>query len=560
MDTSPEAHVGKGGTIQAGTIEGGPIQDGTVHVGTIQEETIETGAIQGVKIQSESIQVLGGETTKLRGDATNVGKRTTEERNRTTEAKEGATEGRKGALERIKCATELGKGSTESGKFPSDIRNRATEEGKSATKVGVALIQTSIIKDIKEPMKKPTAGDRSEDGCKTECLQHIDDSSPYEEDVVYGPEANLQEHYDNCRKNPTHEKFIPITLFGPQHLPPHYHKKSMFELVKALADLTVRLTVTNVSSNRPETFNETPYPRFKNRGQKGFPSYGTGRVVQVKKYTVTDGQPCPCLNCKQSSAVQEWSQIRITTATHVVFDDEEAQYTNVRWGYDSDSSQEISFCGLSAQGDMEGDVCNLYCVTHDLDFADSLAAIVANYKTLSQKVFKKYESTKEEEKLTIIISHPHGCPKQVSIGQWTHRTDIVKKEFKTVYVNSQQDGNDDYNDNQDDLYDDLYENDDDQYNDDDRNNDYDDQYNVDDRNDDYDDQYNDDDRNDDYDDRNEDYDDQYNDDDRNDEYDDQYNDDDRNDDYDDQYNDDDRNDDYDDQYNDDDRNDDYDDQ
>ncbi|CAL1533087.1 unnamed protein product [Lymnaea stagnalis] len=99
----------------------------------------------------------------------------------------------------------------------------------------------------------------------------------------------------------------------------------MFELVKTLGDLTVRLTVTKVSSNRPETFNEKPYPLFKFRGQNEFVSFGTGRVVQVKRNTVTDGQPCPRSNCKQSSAVQEWAQIRVATATHVVFDDKEAK-------------------------------------------------------------------------------------------------------------------------------------------------------------------------------------------------------------------------------------------
>jgi hypothetical protein len=50
------------------------------------------------------------------------------------------------------------------------------------------------------------------------------------------------------------------------------------DLVRAMSDLTVRLSVAYVSENRPETVGGKPYPNYKDRGSNLMRT-GTGNVM-----------------------------------------------------------------------------------------------------------------------------------------------------------------------------------------------------------------------------------------------------------------------------------------
>ncbi|KAK0039780.1 RNA polymerase II-associated protein 3 [Biomphalaria pfeifferi] len=74
--------------------------------------------------------------------------------------------------------------------------------------------------------------------------------------MLEGTEGDLHLHYKNCTKNPGHSQFIPIRAFTLQHLPDEFRDEDLFQLIKATADLTVRISVNMgrlscIAINRP---------------------------------------------------------------------------------------------------------------------------------------------------------------------------------------------------------------------------------------------------------------------------------------------------------------------
>ncbi|XP_059149789.1 uncharacterized protein LOC131936740 [Physella acuta] len=238
-------------------------------------------------------------------------------------------------------------------------------------------------------------------------------------------EVDLHTHLANCEKNPGHTKFIPVSKLKLRHFPSRYRKKVMFALTKALADLTVRIAVKLTSPDRPEFVRGTkdPYPCYNTRGQIPLRT-GTGRVVGVIKYTEGKGyRTCPCPECDHSDTPSKvWWKVGVVTARHVVFDESEARQSSCRLWFDDDKSPVVKIYGWEVDlSNTEGDKCWLSCVTHDVDVADKLKEMVRRYQGLCDKVEDKYKSRRDVDKLTIIVSHPHGCCKQVSVGHWVDR-------------------------------------------------------------------------------------------------------------------------------------------
>ncbi|KAI8779212.1 hypothetical protein BgiBS90_020194 [Biomphalaria glabrata] len=44
--------------------------------------------------------------------------------------------------------------------------------------------------------------------------------------------------------------------------------------------------------------------------------------------------------------------------------------------------------------------------------------MVIHFNRVWDKSYEKYKSSRHEDKLTIIVSHPHGCSKMIGVGQW----------------------------------------------------------------------------------------------------------------------------------------------
>nr|KAI8748516.1 hypothetical protein BgiMline_017948 [Biomphalaria glabrata] len=128
---------------------------------------------------------------------------------------------------------------------------------------------------------------------------------------------------------------------------------------------------------------------------------------------------CTCSKCRQSDTPsKEWWEIIVYTAAHVVFDATEGDHTSCRLFYDDASSPKVILDQLHVINvNVERDSCHMKHVTCDVTLGGKLYAMDKICSDLWNKVRDKYV-IRYGERLTFIVSHPHGCHKQVSVGQW----------------------------------------------------------------------------------------------------------------------------------------------
>lgn len=70
-------------------------------------------------------------------------------------------------------------------------------------------------------------------------------------------------------------------------------------------------------------------------------------------------------------------------------------------------------------------------MTCDATLGDLLKTILERFKELTKKVTEKYKNSQNVDKLMFIVLHPHGCRKQISVGQW--KASVSKNFNKFVY-------------------------------------------------------------------------------------------------------------------------------
>ncbi|XP_055893498.1 uncharacterized protein LOC106074390 isoform X2 [Biomphalaria glabrata] len=232
------------------------------------------------------------------------------------------------------------------------------------------------------------------------------------------------------RKMQGHKRFIPADKFTLKHLPERYQDKDLYEYIKIISNQTVRVSVTMTTPHRPDVWPKTtqPYP-FHNMSNRRNLRTGSGRVKFINKYIDgfkqngiigrTDSALCWCKKCQDSDSPSNvWWEFYVHTATHVVFDDIEASHTTLRLFYDKDDSPVVSVDKVSLVGaNIEYDSCVLKSVTCDKTLGEKLTIISEKYVNIWEKITNKYNDPGREYTLNFIVSHPHGCAKQISIGQ-----------------------------------------------------------------------------------------------------------------------------------------------
>ena len=229
------------------------------------------------------------------------------------------------------------------------------------------------------------------------------------------------------------------------------------EWVRATADLTVRLRVGYTSQDRPDGD-----PLCGNRG-KSIPRVGTGWIYDVDSEI---NEPCPCVYCDGQEVRKFW-RFRVLTAQHVVYDTEEAKRTRVDLFYDDETSRQdgkvVSVWALRVDwSHAEKDRCWMVCVTHDERIGEMVESLVRRWVSLtkatrsrpiyskksslldrlreavatrsrSRPIYSKRSSlldrlreavatrsrsiTGEGQFYTLIISHPHGQAKKITLGK-----------------------------------------------------------------------------------------------------------------------------------------------
>ncbi|KAK0067820.1 hypothetical protein Bpfe_002661 [Biomphalaria pfeifferi] len=231
----------------------------------------------------------------------------------------------------------------------------------------------------------------------------------------------------NCEKKIKHKEFIPYKMFSMMNFPEHYRDIDLLQIVHIIAFLTVKIIVKGVSQDRP-LFDESghPYPLAEFRGSEES-HFGTGRIGTIWSYSENDDKPCPCSKCQNSgNPTKVWGLIRVITAVHVVFDQKEAIRSECLFGFDSLDAVLTLLEGVGMErADKNDDRCHLSCVTHDVSLLQKIKPKWSSYPIYHSNVLKKF--TALDDKLVIIVAHPHGCPKQVSIGDWTYRDETGDK-------------------------------------------------------------------------------------------------------------------------------------
>ncbi|XP_059160248.1 uncharacterized protein LOC131943913 [Physella acuta] len=252
-------------------------------------------------------------------------------------------------------------------------------------------------------------------------------------------EIDLQMHLVHCTKNPGHAGFISVKALTTEHFPSGYQDNELLDFIKATAELTVRVAVEFTSPGRPEFVPDTdvPYPCCKLRGSNRLHT-GTGMVGGVIKYTegMNDYRTCPCPDCDSDKPCKEWWEVKVLTARHVVFDTKEARKTSCRLWFDDDTSPVVKIYGWKvSESDTGKDMCWLHCVTHDIGIGTKLEEMDMRFTILLKQINDKYMGIRNKDNLVIIVSHPHGCSKQVSVGHWVHR-EIVGQWKRFAYKTS----------------------------------------------------------------------------------------------------------------------------
>ena len=230
-----------------------------------------------------------------------------------------------------------------------------------------------------------------------------------------GPEAmESARTWAACTKNPGHTAFIPYPEFRYDHLPARWRTPERLETIRIIAEVTVRLRVGFTSWDRPEGF-----AFHKLRGTHVVHT-GSGWVYDTCTH---QNLPCPCRECVDSPTPQStWMEIVIATACHVIYNSEEAMETQVDFFYDDEKSRRNGKMRTIWASDVRvtnavEDTCLLRCVTHDdrlLKRLFEFRAAVAE-TMVGHRVMDHWRPTVDN--VCVIISHPHGKPKHVTVGQ-----------------------------------------------------------------------------------------------------------------------------------------------
>lgn len=233
----------------------------------------------------------------------------------------------------------------------------------------------------------------------------------------------------NCTKNPGHEKFMSVQEFLEKHLV-KLRDVNTREGFRSVMDLTVRVRVHYTSNDRPD---DDPFSAA--RGTKLRRS-GTGFLVGV--YPLDSGEPISCVECGGGDPAKTHWGFQVVTANHVVFNTEEARETQVDFFFDDESSEgdgrTKTVSGVRAQNcHPSWDRCTMLCTTCDGDLARRMqsalrhapfaAAGIGRYETFLQSCGKNCD-------VGLMVSHPHGQPKKITVGEWRCRD--YPREYYTV--------------------------------------------------------------------------------------------------------------------------------
>lgn len=221
-----------------------------------------------------------------------------------------------------------------------------------------------------------------------------------------------------CHKNPGHEKFIAVQEFKDRNLHNEQGGRTC-EALRCVIDLTVRLMICNVSTQRPDD------DEFSEHRGTNIRRCATGYVERVDPAVLDE--PCPCSVCDGTVTDKKHWRFRVRTARHNVFDTDEAKNTRVDFFFDDEScdrdGRRKSAWGVEiVEFYSDRDISSFLCVTCDVALGEriestwNLLSEDQDDLTLTGPDFLSFST--RGCALALIVSHPHGRPKRITLGEW----------------------------------------------------------------------------------------------------------------------------------------------
>ena len=219
--------------------------------------------------------------------------------------------------------------------------------------------------------------------------------------------------WNKCEKNPGHKEFISAKVFKDNYLS-RVKTSNHRDSLRAVVDLTVRLRINWTSPSRPDGDKLSDI-----RGSNGN-RLGTGFINYVDE--PVSNEPCPCDECKSVMTKKFW-RFKVRTAHHVVYDTTEAERTKVDLFYDDRSGRMKTVRGLKlVESKPDRDICYMTCVTHDAALGERIKASWCCWRDgsgepLDLSGVDLLPSCDRGRHPTLIVSHPHGQPKKITVGE-----------------------------------------------------------------------------------------------------------------------------------------------
>ncbi|KAK7003135.1 hypothetical protein BgiMline_004563 [Biomphalaria glabrata] len=217
------------------------------------------------------------------------------------------------------------------------------------------------------------------------------DSSEESEDVI---ESGLVDEYVECVKADKHSEFIDINEFCLNHLPEDIRHENVYKWLKIVEQSVVKLQ--NVVHH----------------------ALATGRVSFLDEEEGAS-KVCPVKECRHRQKLGDhvvYGGLGIITNTHFVSRELDAEETQVEFFYSEENS--TSRCterGSSSRfRDTHFDYSVFSCYVHDKSLVKKMKGILRQKDQLWLQIPETIRLL--TKKYAIVISHPHGTSKKISIG------------------------------------------------------------------------------------------------------------------------------------------------
>ncbi|XP_059165321.1 uncharacterized protein LOC131947932 [Physella acuta] len=223
-----------------------------------------------------------------------------------------------------------------------------------------------------------------------------------------------------------------------EDLPEADRDKDTRKLIETVAKLTCKVTVRNTALDRPKYYPGTTklYPTHRGRRHSEMRT-GSGVVYFSSGIFRNESSRCCCHDCQEvNDPVVGFTVVYVRTAKHVVFNTIEATYA--RFSFKNTPGDKLmELAGISVvDSDIESDFSIVECVTHELDAAELFEGIQKEMMRLDTLIRSRSNDRKIKiSKLAVVVSHPHGWGKVVSVGESVRKavTNQTVDDMQTSY-------------------------------------------------------------------------------------------------------------------------------